>query len=102
MKPNNLFNQFSSLAEEPKKEDADYSEEEKALAYISHLKGWKYLEEYAQRLCEELDNLVVNSIENGANAKEVGERAIAKEIAKVYVKRLVGKISDARRAVDGE
>jgi len=96
LKPNNLFNEFSSLPkEEPKKE---HSEEDKALAYIGGFKGWKFLKEYADRLCIELDSLVQKAIENGADSKEVGERTIAKEIAKVYVRRFISKVEDARNA----
>jgi hypothetical protein len=101
LKPNNLFNEFSTLAEEPEKNVEENTEEERVLAYLSHLKGWKYLKEYADRLCEELDNFVTKSIENGADSKEVGERTIAKEIAKAYVRRFINKVEDARSAIGG-
>ena len=101
LKPTNLFNEFSSVIKEPKKAKEDNTDEERQLAYISRFAGWKLLEEYADRLCEELDNFVTKSIENGADSKEVGERTIAKEIAKAYVKRFVQKVRDSREAVDG-
>lgn len=102
LRPNNLFREFSEVIKEPVKKADENSEEERALAYISHLKGWKFLKEYADTLCDELDYIVTKSIENGADSKDVGERSIAKEIAKAYVRRFIGKVEDARGAVEGE
>lgn len=104
LRPNNLFNELTSLVDKnlnPEDEvDLQIKEEEEALAYISHFKGWKILKEEISTLEEELDMMVTRAMENGASSKEIGERTIAKEIAKYAIRRLIKRVEDARESRD--
>ena len=84
-----------SLDKEP--EDEKLSEEQKALSYITHFKGWDILEAYAERLIESMDNMVTDAIANGLSTTEIGERTMAKELSKFALKSFVEKANAARR-----
>jgi hypothetical protein len=85
-----------------KSDGKDIKEDEQALSYITRFRGWKLLKEYADRLKEELDQMVIKSIENGATAEEIGQRTMVKELAKAAVDKIISKAEYARKAEDKE
>jgi hypothetical protein len=76
------------------------TEDQLALSYITHFKGWTLLKDYKDRLNEFLDTSLSNAIASGASAKEIGERALVKELAKFVLNSFVEKADEARRATD--
>lgn len=88
----------TKIEEEVEVEDLD--ENQQALAYITHFKGWELLEEYKGRLEEYLDSLVSEAMSQGLSVTEIGERTMVKELSKFVLNSFIDKANAARRAED--
>ena len=93
-----FYKELSTVIE--KSDGKDIKEDEQALAYITRFTGWRLLKEYAERLKEELDQMVVQSMESGATAEEIGQRTMVKELAKAVIDKIISKAEYARQAED--
>ena len=71
-----------------------------ALSYITHFKGWKLLKDYADNLNKFLDESLSQAIAGGAGMKEIGERALVKELSKFVLNSFIEKADHARRTAD--
>lgn len=94
-----FYTEFTTGVEEIKEEKV-VDENQQALAYITHFKGWDLLEEYEKRLEGYLDTLVSEAMANGLSTSEIGERTMVKELSKFVLKSFLRKAQDARRAED--
>ena len=83
-----------TLNDEPKDENTQ------ALSYITHFRGWQLMKEYQAKLVEMLDNGFKEAIAQGATMKEIGERALVKELAEFVLNQFVEKAESARRLTD--
>lgn len=75
-------------------------EDQKALAYITHFRGWVLVREHVDALNRFLDDALQSAIGSGADIKEIGERALVKEMTKYVLKSLVDKVENARKSED--
>lgn len=98
----NIYQEFTDQVEDVLDEDKELDEDQQALAYITHYKGWALLKEYKERLETYLDESLSNAISAGASMKEIGERALIKEMAMFVLDSFVAKADDARRAEDNQ
>ena len=95
----NFYKEFTTQVEEVlEKPEVDGDQE--ALSYITHFKGWSLMKEYQQRLNKFLDESLAQAIASGASMKEIGERAVVKDLAKNILESFVRKAEDARRNAD--
>lgn len=78
----------------------EVSEDTQALAYITRFKGWSLMKEYKDKLVKFLDDSLASAIANGADMKEVGERALVKELAKHVLNEFIAKAENATRSID--
>jgi len=92
-----FYNEFTSGVTEIAQEPVE-DENQQALAYITHYKGWVLGKEYAKRLEDYLDLLVSEAISKGLSMSEIGERTMIKEMAKFVLKSFLAKFEDARRS----
>ena len=95
IKPN-FYSSFTSGVTEIKDEPVT-DENQQALAYITHYKGWVLLKEYKKRLEDYLDRMVSEAISKGLDMNQIGERTMVKEMAKFVLESFVRKAEDARR-----
>ena len=82
---------IESIEEEPV-----VDENQQALSYITHFKGWELLKEYAGRLKECLDVMVSEAMAQGMSMSELGERTMVKELSKFVLDSFIKKAEDAR------
>lgn len=95
----NFYQEFTTKIEEEAKTDVkELSEDQQALAYITHFKGWELLETYAKRLEENLDQMVQEAMAKGLSMNEIGERTMVKELSKFVLNSFLDKAKSARRA----
>jgi hypothetical protein len=81
-------------------EDEKKDEKTEALSYITHFRGWTILKDYQKSLLGMLDEGLRTAISNGATTKEIGERALIKEMATFVLNSFVEKADHARRTTD--
>lgn len=94
-----FYQEFTSKVEEIKDEKV-IDENQQALSYITHFKGWQLGKEYAERLEEYLDELVSEGMSKGLSMSELGERTMVKELSKFVLRSFIAKFEDARRIED--
>ena len=95
----NFFQDFSNEVEDLVTEDKT-DEDQKAMSYITHFRGWELLKQKKMRIIEYLDQSLSQAIANGMTREEIGDRALIKEMAKFALNSLVDKFEDARRIED--
>jgi hypothetical protein len=78
----------------------EVSEDTQALAYITRFKGWTLMKEYKEKLEKFLDDSLASAIATGADMKEIGERALVKELAKYVLNEFMAKAENARKSID--
>lgn len=88
------FREVSTLKTE-KKDDQDIH-----LHSLSKHAGWKILEDYIDGLIRGLDLMVISLIEQGADAELIGQKTIAKEIAKEILIGIKNKVYDAKVEIE--
>lgn len=101
MRPTNLFSDYATLGEEEHQDEESKSqleEDEKALAYMARLKGWKLLKEYIERIEADLDKMVLATIESGASYEEIGRKTAVKEIVKNVTRQIKERVGNATAA----
>ena len=93
------FKDFKTLT---KKEDEQPIEqkEERVLADMAELAGWKVLKEYVGDLKESLDKLLSTVMEGGATYEEIGQKTIVTTLTKSYLDRVVERVEDASEALE--
>lgn len=101
LRPTNLPTDFSSLEEEPVDSFEELQDEEESLAYIARTNGWQLITEEMDKVCEELDQMVVEAMQTGMSFEELGKRTAVKELTKDAIRRIAAKVEDARTASDG-
>ena len=80
---------------------ADEAEkEERLMADLAVTGTWAHLKKYIIDLTEMIDSLVDQSMNEGASYEEIGQRTIAAKIAKSFLLRVVGKVEDAKQAIE--
>lgn len=94
-----FYKEFTTQVEEVI-ETPEVGSDQEALSYITHFKGWALMKDYQERLNEFLDDSLTQAIANGATMKEIGERAVVKDLAKYVLNSFVKKAEDARRSTD--
>jgi hypothetical protein len=83
-----FYQDFSTKIEEVSGEK-EFTEDQQALAYITHFKGWELLKAYKVRLEEYLDSMVSEAMASGMSMQELGERTMVKELAKLVMNSLI-------------
>lgn len=91
-----FYQDFTTKIEEVSGENT-LTEDQQALAYISHFKGWELMEAYKVRLEEYLDGLVSEAMSKGLSMNEIGERTMVRELVKFVLGSFVDKVNNARR-----
>ncbi len=94
-----FYREFTNQVEEVLN-DEPKDDNTQALSYITHFKGWQLMKEYQAKLIELLDNGFKEAIAQGATMKEIGERALVKELAEFVLNSFVKKAEDARRITE--
>jgi len=96
LRPTSHFEEFASIGEEqPEETKSKLEDEQKALAHLSKLKGWKLIKEYVERINEELDDMVRLAMSNGASFEEIGKKTLVKELTKDVTRRIIAYADDA-------
>jgi hypothetical protein len=98
IKPN-FYTDFTSQVDKMVEEDP-LTEDQQALAYITHFKGWELLEAYKIRLEEYLDGLVSEAMSKGLSMEEIGQRTMVRELTKYVLNNFVSKANGARKQED--
>lgn len=94
----NFYTDFTTKIDEVGNEGKELTEEQQALSYITHFKGWDILTKYAERLNEYLDNMVSQAMSEGLTTSEIGERTMVKELSKYVLRSFLSKANEARKA----
>jgi hypothetical protein len=81
-------------------EEKVVDEDQQALAYITHFKGWELGKAYAKRLEDYLDTLVNEAMANGMSMEELGQRTMVKELTKFVLGSFMSKFEDARKSTE--
>ena len=76
--------------------------EEKALADVGEMGGWKVLKEWITDLKVMLDKILETSIEGGASFEEIGQKTMVVALAKSYLDQVIDKVEDSKEAVANE
>jgi len=90
-----FYKDFTTKFEEEEVKELD--ENQQALAYITHFKGWELLKEYKGRLDEYLDNFVAEAMQKGLSAREIGVRTMVQWLTKFVLNSFIDKADAARR-----
>jgi hypothetical protein len=98
IKPN-FYTNFTSQVDKIVDENP-LTEDQQALAYITHFKGWELLKASKVRLEEYLDALVSEAMSQGLSMEEIGQRTMVKELTKYVLNSFVGKADGARKTED--
>jgi len=77
-----------------KKEDKD--PEDEALKSLSQHSGWKYLEEYIDRLQKEMKDLVSASVAGGSSFEDIGRLTVVTNLASEKLDQIKQKVNDSR------
>lgn len=99
LRPTSHFDDFASLGDketQPEESKNLIEDEQKALAYMSRLKGWKILKEYIERIEEDLDKMVLTLLAEGADYEEIGKKTAVKEIVKNVTRNIKQYVEDAK------
>jgi len=99
LRPTN-YKEFSTLGKEEDQDEESkglLEDEQKALAYIGNLKGWKILKEYIERIESDLDSMITSSVANGSSYEEIGRKTAVREVVKNVTRRIIGKVEDCRK-----
>ena len=94
-----FYKEFTTQVDETL-ETPEVTVDQEALSYITHFKGWALMKEYQERLNKFLDDSLTQAIANGATMKEIGERALVKDLAKFVLNSFIDKADAARRSAD--
>ena len=100
IKPDKFFASMPSLADDTTIEKDGVTEEEKILAGLSESSGWKVLKEFIERVTDDLDNVNVVAISQGANFEEIGKNTVVVNLAKSVIEKIVNRIADAKEACE--
>lgn len=95
-----FYREFTTEVEEQVKAPVEVGEDQKALSYITHFKGWEILKETKDRLERYLDQLVSEAMAGGLSMEEIGQRTMVKEMSKFVLNSLIEKAENARRETD--
>ena len=95
-----FFANFESLKRNKKAIKKGVTPKEQAYYAMSLSDGWKLFDKDAERLLDEMDKLIEQSITKGLSTEKIGENTIIVNLAKGVVKRLIQKVEDARRACE--
>jgi hypothetical protein len=94
-----FYQEFNTKIEEEVKEDK-LNDNQQALAYITHFKGWELLKAHKESLDRFLDEMVNDAMTKGMTMQEIGERTVVKELAKLVMQKLIDKADGPRRNED--
>jgi hypothetical protein len=97
LKPN-FYTNFTSKVEEIVEEPL--TEDQQALAYITHFRGWELMKTKKVKLEEYLDSLVNEAMSQGLTMNELGERTMVKELTKFVLNSFVNLADAARKTED--
>lgn len=101
IRPDKFFENIPSLAENAESEiegKDDIIEEEKILAGLAESSGWKVLKEFIDRVTNDLDNVNIVAISQGANFEEIGKNTVVVNLAKSVIEKIVNRVKDAKEA----
>lgn len=90
-----VFQDFRSI-EVPtvKKEEVDLEDE--ALKSLANHSGWKYLEEYIDRLQKEMKDMVTGMMANGSSFEEIGRITVVSNLAIEKLDQVKQKVNDSK------
>ena len=94
MRPD-VFATFRDI-EVPTKVEEEKDPEDVALKNLAHHDGWKYLEEYINRLQLEMKELVKASIANGSSFDDIGRITVVSNLAIEKLDQVKQKVNDAK------
>ena len=92
-----FYQDFTTKVEEVVEEKV-LTQDQQALAYITHFKGWELLKKKKESLENYLDNLVSEAMSQGLSMEEIGQRTMVKELTKFALNSFVEQANAARRA----
>ena len=102
VKPNYFsdFAKLRSLRIKEKVEKTGIDPEEGADHALTNHEGWKYLNKYINYLIRDLDNFVSSQMEQGASYENIGMNAVAVQLCKGELNKILNKVNDASEAVE--
>ena len=101
IRPDKFFASIPSLADSTEGATvAEITEEEKILASLAESSGWRVLSEFIKRVTNDLDNVNVVAISQGASFEEVGRNAVVIGLAKGVIEKIVNRVLDAKETHD--
>lgn len=77
-----------------KKEELDLEDE--ALKSLSNHSGWKYLEEYIDRLQKEMKEMVSTMVANGSSFEDIGRITVVSNLAIEKLDQVKQKVHDSK------
>lgn len=92
-----FYQDFTTKVEEIVEEKV-LTDDQQALAYITHFKGWELLKKKKEALELHLDTLVSEAMAQGLSMEEIGQRTMVKELTKFVLNSFVEQANAARRA----
>lgn len=98
IKPN-FYADFTSKVVDVVEKDP-LTDDQQALAYITHFRGWELMKASKVKLEEYLDSMVSEAMSQGLSMEEIGQRTMVKELAKFVLNSFVNKADAARRQED--
>jgi len=93
---------MSSFVKQKEAEKKGATTEEIQLATMSESAGWKILQEFIDRVEEDLDAFNLKAIENGSPLEQLGLNAIVVATTKEIIRKIINKVADAAESVNGK
>lgn len=75
------------------------TDEEKALAHLSHSHGWSILKDYMNSLANTLDEANRKAITSQSSLEEIGRNTVIISFVREFIKKVTDKVADAADAV---
>lgn len=74
--------------------------EEKTLHSLYEHSGWKVLSNYIDEICQQMDEVNIQAMNNGAKFDEIGQNTVVINLTRSIISRIKSKVSDAYEAIE--
>ena len=105
IRPSSYFDpvrELRTLKSESEAKEKGIDTEDQFIGDMGMTKGWKILDEFIDRIKDDLDKSVRLLMEQGASREVIGDRTIVKELCKEVLDRVQNKVYDAVESISGK
>lgn len=89
------FRTIKTLKDKPK-----VDEDERDISLMGKTRGWLLINDFIENIKTDLDLIVIQLMEQGADFNIIGQKTVVKEICKEMLERIQTKVKDSKEAVE--